>query len=153
MFEGVGGPGRPRTPVRVLDARLKPGGEFIIEPETGSNVFACVYEGSLEATDPSGRARQAAAPALAVFDGEGPIQARAGNEGAALLYCEGAPISEPVARHGPFVMNTRAEIEQASRTSTPAASARLERGARSRKGEFDDHAAMRSDARNPSTWG
>ena len=113
VFEGVGGPGRPRTPVRVLDARLKPGGEFIIEPETGSNVFACVYEGSLEATDPSGRARQAAAPALAVFDGEGPIQARAGNEGAALLYCEGAPIGEPVARHGPFVMNTRAEIEQA----------------------------------------
>ena len=37
----------------------------------------------------------------------------AGPKGAALVVIAGQPIKEPIARYGPFVMNTREEIEQA----------------------------------------
>ena len=55
------------------------------------------------------------APAVAVFSGVGLIEISAGAGGAEILYCEGRPINEPVARYGPFVMNSRKEIEQAMR--------------------------------------
>jgi len=42
-----------------------------------------------------------------------PVELRAGDERVRCLVLQGRPIGEPVASYGPFVMNTRAEIEQA----------------------------------------
>ena len=41
------------------------------------------------------------------------VEITAGADGARLILVAGRPIGEPVVQYGPFVMNTRAEIEQA----------------------------------------
>lgn len=40
------------------------------------------------------------------------VEASAGSGGGRFLLAAARPLGEPIARHGPFVMNTRAEIEQ-----------------------------------------
>ena len=112
-YEGATGPARAHTPIRLLDMSLAPGMRWEIEPEAGNGVFMCVYEGAIEAEDSLGRATTAAKPSIAVFHGEGAVEVTAGADGAEILYAEGRPIDEPIARYGPFVMNTRSEIEQA----------------------------------------
>jgi redox-sensitive bicupin YhaK (pirin superfamily) len=114
-YEGVQGPARAQTPIRVLDARLEASVDWAITPEEGHNVFCCVYEGAVMAQDNLGREQTVTAPAVAVFAGTGAIEITAGADGAEILYCEGQPINESVARYGPFVMNSRKEIEQAVR--------------------------------------
>jgi redox-sensitive bicupin YhaK (pirin superfamily) len=114
-YDGAAGPAKAQTPIRILDARLQASAAWAITPEEGHNVFCCVYEGAITAPDHLGREQTVTAPAVAVFSGEGPIEITAGADGAEIFYCEGRPINEPVARHGPFVMNSRQEIEQAMR--------------------------------------
>jgi hypothetical protein len=48
-----------------------------------------------------------------LLDPEAEVALVAGTDEVELLLLQGRPIAEPVAQHGPFVMNTRAEIEQA----------------------------------------
>ena len=55
----------------------------------------------------------AGAPALVIFGDGDFVEARAGTGGGRFLLAAARPLGEPIARHGPFVMNTRAEIEQA----------------------------------------
>jgi redox-sensitive bicupin YhaK (pirin superfamily) len=67
-----------------------------------------VFEGSASVGD-------AALPkgTLGVLGDGTQVQVAAGDAGAALLLIAGRPLGEPIARYGPFVMNTREEIAQA----------------------------------------
>jgi len=95
----------------LLDLRLPAGGRFEHELPRDHTSFAYMLEGHAEL----GQTRQAArAGQIAVF-GPGQVLAMraTGNGGARVLIAAGRKLGEPVARRGPFVMNTQAELEQA----------------------------------------
>lgn len=110
---GVTGPVRqPATDPTYLDVRIDAGAEFTLPIPAGHSAFIYVYEGSASV----GIGREAAtisAQELAVLgDGtEVRLEGRAARSRA--IVVAGRPLREPVARYGPFVMNTREEIMQA----------------------------------------
>jgi redox-sensitive bicupin YhaK (pirin superfamily) len=69
-----------------------------------------VYEGDLEVGDPMRSAPKQAA--IILGDGDR-LKVKAGVMGAQLIVLAALPLHEPIVQYGPFVMNTRAEIEQA----------------------------------------
>lgn len=110
---GAEGPVRqPLTDPLYLDASL-PAGAVLEEPVPDSrSAFAYVYEGAL-AADGEGAPRGVGRHSLAVLGDGGRVLLRAGPDGARLLLVAGRPIGEPVARGGPFVMNTAEEVRAA----------------------------------------
>ncbi|HEY4105639.1 MAG TPA: pirin family protein [Polyangiaceae bacterium] len=93
----------------LLDLRLPPGGRFEHELPREHTLFAYVLEGTAEL---GASLQQVTAGQIAVFSNGQVLAARAA-QGARLLLVAGRKIGEPVARRGPFVMNTDAELEQA----------------------------------------
>jgi redox-sensitive bicupin YhaK (pirin superfamily) len=99
-----------------LDVLVPAGTETTVGVSEKHAAFAYVFEGTAELGG-SGEAAGTLvhAPRLAVL-GEGDSVRIAGAGGSArLLLVAAEPLDEPVARYGPFVMNTRDEIEQALR--------------------------------------
>jgi redox-sensitive bicupin YhaK (pirin superfamily) len=93
----------------LLDVALPGGGASAdIELPAGHNVFAYVFDGEAKLGEP---ARSVPRGQIAVF-GAGSSVRLAGGPGRVLLAA-GKPLAEPVARYGPFVMNTPDEIRQA----------------------------------------
>ena len=101
-------PGTMATDPLFVDLRLAAGQTVEIPIPSGYNSLAYVYEGEIQVAGQPVPKR-----AAAVFgDGDG-VQLTAGPEGGSLLLLAGRPLGEPIAQYGPFVMNTREEIEQA----------------------------------------
>ncbi|HVA36423.1 MAG TPA: pirin family protein [Candidatus Dormibacteraeota bacterium] len=101
------------TPIVFLHLILEPGASFTQPIEAGFNAFAFVFEGAL-ALD--GERRSAPAHAAVIYRPDGDavtIRAADGDRPVQALLLAGKPIGEPVARYGPFVMNTRDELVQA----------------------------------------
>jgi redox-sensitive bicupin YhaK (pirin superfamily) len=112
-FQGVEGPARSQIPICLMDVRLDPGAQWMATPAVGNDLFMCIYEGAIDASESNGSQHIVSAPSVAVFAGKGDVKVTAGVEGAEILYCEGEPIRETVEKYGPFVMNTRQELQQA----------------------------------------
>jgi len=103
---------QPATDPLYLDATLAPGAEWAQPLPVGHNAFAYVFEGGV-AIGAGEDAREVAAQELAVLGGGESLRVRAGADGARMIVVAGRPLREPVARYGPFVMNTKQEIMQA----------------------------------------
>ena len=94
---------------KFVDVVLPAGAAFRELIPRGHTAFAYLDAGAVR-FGPDDRVVRA--PALVVFgDGE-LVEATAGEDGGRFLLAAARPLHEPIARYGPFVMNTRAEIEQ-----------------------------------------
>ena len=110
--ETAGPIAQPATDPVYLDIELAAGAAWEYALPDGHNAFAYVFEGAASVGDGED-ARPLSAQELAVLAGGGRFKVRAGDAGARLILVAGRPLREPVARHGPFVMNTRQEVMQA----------------------------------------
>lgn len=103
---------QPATEPVYLDIELAPGASWRHVLPEGHNAFAYLFEGDGTVGEGDG-ARALASQELAVLIGGPVFQLSAGKSGARAILVAGAPLREPVARYGPFVMNTKQEIMQA----------------------------------------
>ena len=93
-----------------LDVHLLPNAEFEQRIPKELNAFVYVYEGALEIGGPMMPAPKQAA--IVLGDGDR-LKVKAGPAGAQFIVLAALPLHEPIVQYGPFVMNIRAEIEQA----------------------------------------
>jgi redox-sensitive bicupin YhaK (pirin superfamily) len=108
-YNGSRGPARTFTPINVWDLRLRRDGATSLDLPEGHTAALVVLRGAVLVND-SDIAREAQFVLLDRTGGEVRLEA---NSEATVLILSGEPIDEPVVMHGPFVMNTAAEIRQA----------------------------------------
>jgi len=95
-----------------FDVELPAGRTFTQPVPRDHNAFVYVFEGSV-LIGADGGARTLATHAAGVLANGDQVEMGAGVDGVRLLLLAGRPLDEPVVQYGPFVMNTREEIEQA----------------------------------------
>lgn len=113
-YQNIIGPAVPKIEARLLELTLKPNTLWDIEPQRDAEFFICIYEGSIKVNDINKHIKEILAPAVVLFEKDKTIGIKTGNKGANFLYCEGEAIDEPVARMGPFVMNSKEELLEAA---------------------------------------
>lgn len=109
---GIDQPGvmqRPDTEPQLYDLKLPAGSSIEPQLPNGHRLLLCVYEGEI-----SVGGQHLGKGQLARLSEQGRLQLMS-SLGARVLLLAGRPIGEPIVQYGPFVMNTREEIEQALR--------------------------------------
>ena len=101
-YAGVAGPVETHSPVTYLHATLPPGREITVKVAPGQTAMVYTFAGEGDGT-------------LAIYDTDGDelVVSNSGSDPSEHLVLTGEPLNEPVARYGPFVMTTQAEIETA----------------------------------------
>jgi quercetin 2,3-dioxygenase len=107
-----GGGAKLSTDPLYLDIRLSAGAQLSLPVASGHNAFVYIYEGSAQ-IGAAGAAQPLPPRAAGVLSDGDDVRVRAGAEGVRFLMLAAKPLHEPVVQYGPFVMNTREEIEQA----------------------------------------
>jgi quercetin 2,3-dioxygenase len=111
--ESISGPiqGLSTDPL-FLDVRLPIGEHFSVTVTQSHAAFIYAYEGQIT-IGPLNEQRPLASHTAGVLSPGDHIEVHAGDGAAAFLVLAARPLREPVAQYGPFVMNSREQIEQA----------------------------------------
>lgn len=109
QYKDVTGAASTFTPVNLLNTRLNKGGKAGFSFPKNYNTGLLVIEGSIKVND----TEAVEAHNFVLFENDGEDFTVEATENAVILVLSGEPINEPIAAHGPFVMNTRNEILQA----------------------------------------
>ncbi|WP_410499661.1 pirin family protein [Chitinibacter sp. S2-10] len=108
-YAGTHGAAKTFTPMNVWDLRIKAKQSVRLELPAGHTTALFVLHGELLIDDH----QPVRAAEMAVLEREGSELVFTCSEATTLLLLNGQPLNEPIAAHGPFVMNTREEIVQA----------------------------------------
>lgn len=108
-YKGIEGAASTFTPINLYNARLSKGSKAEFSFPSNYNTGLLVIEGSIKVND------KEIVPAdhFALLANEGDVFNVEAMENAVVLILSGEPIDEPIAAHGPFVMNTREELSVA----------------------------------------
>jgi len=111
QVQQLGAVQRPDTEPQYFDLHLPANAQVSPRLPKGHRALLYVYEGSLQV---EGQAQTVGAGRVVRLSDEGELHLRS-TEGARVLLIAGKPLGEPIVQYGPFVMNSREEIEQALR--------------------------------------
>ncbi len=111
-YGGVKGPASAKYPVSYFDVRLNPGATFLHPVPESQNAFLYVIEGKPSA-GPETEPTPVPAGFLGILGKGGEARVQAGSQPARFLFAAAQRLEEPIARGGPFVMNTQGELKQA----------------------------------------
>lgn len=109
-FQGRKGPARTHTPVDLYDLQLQTDEETEVNVQDGHHMAILVVGGRVSVN----RSAEVKEGELVVFSPHGNLVKIDADTGSRLLIMSGQPLNEPIARYGPFVMNTRDELVQAA---------------------------------------
>jgi quercetin 2,3-dioxygenase len=110
-YQGRGGPAGTFSPLNVWDVRLQAGHTTSLSVPEGHTAAVAVLRGSVMVNG----SRRVVDAELLVLDRAGDEVNIEAHANSTLLFLSGVPIPEPIVGYGPFVMNSREEIETAMR--------------------------------------
>ncbi len=108
-YKDVDGSASTFTPLNMYNAKLNSGTQIELDFPSNFNTLILVIEGSIVIND----TENVPTNHLALMANDGDSFNVKASENSVVLVLSGEPINEPIATHGPFVMNTQEEIAQA----------------------------------------
>ncbi len=108
-YQGIKGSASTFTPVHLFNAKLNKGGKASFSFPENYNTAVLVIEGNIKVNN----SEEIMTDSLGLLANEGEAFSVEATDNAVVLILSGAPINEPIAAQGPFVMNTRAELVEA----------------------------------------